>query len=171
MKTGSSYCSQSELPLTFGLGTASKVTAIEVTWPDGRAERLAGDRLALPLGRLEERVGQGLLPLAQHVERESPGVLDEGVGVGVGLDADRHQRRLERGLGHPVDGGRGHPAVGVVPGFFDFLAGGGGREAGADVEDALQFVVVVSVTGDRAIGGGEAVEPAGGAVGELGLAA
>jgi hypothetical protein len=33
--TGSSYCSQSELPLTFGLGRDSTVDAIEVTWPDG----------------------------------------------------------------------------------------------------------------------------------------
>jgi hypothetical protein len=42
VKTGSSYLSQSELPLTFGLGQASKVTAIEVTWPDGKAEKLPG---------------------------------------------------------------------------------------------------------------------------------
>ena len=42
VKTGSSYCSQSELPLTFGLGRASKVTTIEVTWPNGRVENLAG---------------------------------------------------------------------------------------------------------------------------------
>jgi hypothetical protein len=32
--TGSSYCSQSELPLTFGLGRDSTVDAVEVTWPD-----------------------------------------------------------------------------------------------------------------------------------------
>jgi hypothetical protein len=42
VKTGSSYCSQSELPLTFGLGSASKVTAIEVTWPAGRVETFPG---------------------------------------------------------------------------------------------------------------------------------
>ena len=38
VKTGSSYCSQSELPLTFGLGAASTVSTIEVTWPNGRTE-------------------------------------------------------------------------------------------------------------------------------------
>jgi hypothetical protein len=38
VKTGSSYCSQSELPVTFGLGRAGKVAAIEVTWPNGRTE-------------------------------------------------------------------------------------------------------------------------------------
>lgn len=42
VKTGSSYLSQSELPLTFGLGSAPRVDAIEVTWPNGRKERLAG---------------------------------------------------------------------------------------------------------------------------------
>ena len=36
VKTGSSYCSQSELPLTFGLGTTQPVVRIEVTWPDGQ---------------------------------------------------------------------------------------------------------------------------------------
>jgi len=42
VKTGSSYLSQSELPLTFGLGAADKVTRIEVKWPDGRSVTLAG---------------------------------------------------------------------------------------------------------------------------------
>ena len=42
VKTGSSYLSQSELPLTFGLGAAEKVGGIDVTWPGGRIERLPG---------------------------------------------------------------------------------------------------------------------------------
>lgn len=42
VKTGSSYLSQSELPLTFGLGAAAKVAAIEITWPNGTTERIAG---------------------------------------------------------------------------------------------------------------------------------
>jgi len=42
VKTGSSYCSQSELPLTFGLGATNRVTRIEVKWPDGRLETLPG---------------------------------------------------------------------------------------------------------------------------------
>jgi hypothetical protein len=40
VKTGSSYCSQSELPLTFGLGPAKGVEAIEVAWPSGHVDRL-----------------------------------------------------------------------------------------------------------------------------------
>ena len=40
MKTGSSYCSQSELPLTFGLGSAKGVEALEVAWPSGQRDTL-----------------------------------------------------------------------------------------------------------------------------------
>ena len=38
VKTGSSYLSQSELPLTFGLGTATDADAVEVYWPNGGKE-------------------------------------------------------------------------------------------------------------------------------------
>ncbi|HVF89505.1 MAG TPA: CRTAC1 family protein [Blastocatellia bacterium] len=41
VKTGSSYCSQSELTLTFGLGKADRVASIEVAWPSGRKETIA----------------------------------------------------------------------------------------------------------------------------------
>jgi hypothetical protein len=40
VKTGSSYASQSELPLTFGLGTAKGVDSLEVAWPSGQVDRL-----------------------------------------------------------------------------------------------------------------------------------
>ncbi|HQR37656.1 MAG TPA: CRTAC1 family protein [Blastocatellia bacterium] len=38
VKSGSSYCSQSELPLTFGLGQNDKAASVEIRWPSGRAE-------------------------------------------------------------------------------------------------------------------------------------
>jgi hypothetical protein len=38
VKTGSSYASQSELPLTFGLGRQSGVERVSVTWPSGRVD-------------------------------------------------------------------------------------------------------------------------------------
>jgi hypothetical protein len=47
VKTGSSYCSQSELPLTFGLGAATSADAMEVYWPSGTKEtfsNLAADQ-------------------------------------------------------------------------------------------------------------------------------
>ena len=39
VRTGSSYCSQSELTLTFGLGQNDTVASLEVTWPSGKTER------------------------------------------------------------------------------------------------------------------------------------
>jgi hypothetical protein len=42
VKTGSSYLSQSELPVTFGLGPGAKISGIEIAWPTGRIERLPG---------------------------------------------------------------------------------------------------------------------------------
>jgi hypothetical protein len=38
----SGYLSQSDLPLYFGLGDADHATAIEVRWPSGRSQTLAG---------------------------------------------------------------------------------------------------------------------------------
>ena len=43
VKTGSSYASQSELPLTFGLGKpeAGRTMSIEITWPSGQKDSLS----------------------------------------------------------------------------------------------------------------------------------
>jgi hypothetical protein len=43
VRTGSSYCSQSELPLTFGLGAPEEGTTltIEITWPGNQKETIA----------------------------------------------------------------------------------------------------------------------------------
>jgi enediyne biosynthesis protein E4 len=38
VKTGSSYLSQSELPVTFGLGKADATARVEIEWPSGRHE-------------------------------------------------------------------------------------------------------------------------------------
>jgi hypothetical protein len=55
VKTGSSYLSQSELPLTFGLGAASAVRSVEVAWPGGKVEQLSGvnanERIVVEEGR------------------------------------------------------------------------------------------------------------------------
>jgi hypothetical protein len=40
VKTGSSYLSQSELPLTFGLGSQTEVTSIRVRWPGGKVDTI-----------------------------------------------------------------------------------------------------------------------------------
>ncbi len=40
VRSGSSYCSQSELTLTFGLGKAPQADRVEITWPSGQHDTL-----------------------------------------------------------------------------------------------------------------------------------
>lgn len=60
-----SYLSQSELPVTFGLGSESSVDDVVITWPGGREQRVAG----LPVDRLTV------------VEEDAP---PQGTGTGQG---------------------------------------------------------------------------------------
>lgn len=41
LRSGSSYLSQSELVLTFGLGAATKADSIEIQWPSGETDKLS----------------------------------------------------------------------------------------------------------------------------------
>jgi enediyne biosynthesis protein E4 len=56
--SGSSYCSQSDLALTFGLGDATTARAIEVIWPSGAKDRVT-NVAANQFVRIEE--GKGLV--------------------------------------------------------------------------------------------------------------
>ena len=40
VRSGSSYCSQSELTLAFGLGKAAQADTVEITWPSGQRDTL-----------------------------------------------------------------------------------------------------------------------------------
>ena len=55
LRSGSSYLSQSELVLTFGLGQRAQVDQLEVRWPSGQVERLsnvaAGQQVTIQEGR------------------------------------------------------------------------------------------------------------------------
>lgn len=42
VKTGSSYASQSEVPLTFGLGNQASVERLRVIWPSGQVDEVTG---------------------------------------------------------------------------------------------------------------------------------
>jgi hypothetical protein len=42
LRSGSSYLSQSELVVTFGLGSATKADAVEIQWPSGQVDKLSG---------------------------------------------------------------------------------------------------------------------------------
>jgi hypothetical protein len=70
VKTGSSYCSQSELLLTFGLGSTTAVTKIEVKWPNGRVDSFPGDQANQQLTIQEGKgpIARGALP----VPRQAP---------------------------------------------------------------------------------------------------
>jgi hypothetical protein len=41
LRSGSSYLSQSELVLTFGLGTQAKADSVEIQWPSGQVDKLS----------------------------------------------------------------------------------------------------------------------------------
>ena len=56
--SGGSYCSQSDLALTFGLGKDAVVTALEIEWPSGTSQRL-GNIAANQFVTIEE--GKGII--------------------------------------------------------------------------------------------------------------
>jgi enediyne biosynthesis protein E4 len=65
VKSGSSYCSQSEFPVTFGLGPATGAVKVEVRWPGGAVDTVearADERLTI-------REGQGRVPEAAPAAR------------------------------------------------------------------------------------------------------
>ena len=55
VRSGSSYCSQSELPATFGLGGAASAGPLEVRWPSGTVDTVAsvaaGEAVVIEEGR------------------------------------------------------------------------------------------------------------------------
>ncbi len=68
VKTGSSYASQSELPLTFGLGAAAGVDAVRVTWPNGRVDTIG----AVDANRvITVKEGAGVVQTTTLVRRKS----------------------------------------------------------------------------------------------------
>ena len=61
VKGGSSYLSQSELPVTFGLGSEDAVDRVEIVWPNGLVEEYAN----LDAGRGYACVeAEGITPLS-----------------------------------------------------------------------------------------------------------
>jgi hypothetical protein len=59
VKSGSSYLSQSELPVTFGVGTRDRIDRVVVSWPNGRSEEFKN----VVTGKAYDCVeGKGMLP-------------------------------------------------------------------------------------------------------------
>ena len=42
VEAGSGYASESMLPVHFGLGSADRIDAVEITWPSGFVQRIEG---------------------------------------------------------------------------------------------------------------------------------
>ena len=61
VRSGSSYASQSELALTFGLGRDAVVESLEVTWPSGATQRF-GDIPANQRVVIDEAAGLSQAP-------------------------------------------------------------------------------------------------------------
>jgi hypothetical protein len=59
VKSGSSYLSQSELPVTFGVGRRDRVERVDITWPNGRTEEFKD----VATGKAYDCVeGKGIIP-------------------------------------------------------------------------------------------------------------
>ena len=58
VRSGSSYCSQSELVMTFGLGREEAVERISVTWPTGRTQVIDKPQVRSVIVVREEEEGQ-----------------------------------------------------------------------------------------------------------------
>jgi hypothetical protein len=69
LRSGSSYLSQSELVLTFGLGDATKADTVEVQWPSGQVEKLSG-LAADQTVTIEE--GKGVVATRAYGKRSAP---------------------------------------------------------------------------------------------------
>jgi hypothetical protein len=59
VKSGSSYLSQSELPVTFGVGRRDRVDRVVITWPSGRTEEFPNVATGKSYDCVE---GRGILP-------------------------------------------------------------------------------------------------------------
>jgi len=66
VKTGSSYCSQSELPLTFGLGSPEegRILTLEIVWPDGQKDTIPEVK---PNQSITVQEGKGIISTAPIV--------------------------------------------------------------------------------------------------------
>lgn len=65
VRAGSSYLSQSELPLTFGLGQAARVDQVEIRWPSGQVDRLGPQDGGQTLTVTEGKGVTGRLPFGR----------------------------------------------------------------------------------------------------------
>ena len=68
--SGSSYLSQNDTRVHFGLGKATKIDILEIHWPSGKMETLKDLEVDNFYGVLE---GQGIVPVDKIRPNASPG--------------------------------------------------------------------------------------------------
>ncbi|MEO8678113.1 MAG: CRTAC1 family protein [Vicinamibacterales bacterium] len=71
VRSGSSYASQSDLTVTFGLGADAMATAVVIEWPSGATDRVASVR-SKQLLTIEE--GRGIVPPGAQASKPGGGV-------------------------------------------------------------------------------------------------
>ena len=97
LRSGSSYLSQSELVLTFGLGSQTKVDNLEVQWPSGQVDKLSnisGDQTVT----IQE--GKGVIA-SRPYRKSRTGNIRRATGVRRAADVGR-----ATGIGQTTDVGR-----------------------------------------------------------------
>jgi hypothetical protein len=72
LRSGSSYLSQSELVLTFGLGASAKADSVEIQWPSGQVDKLPGVAADQTITVQEGKGVIGTRPYQKHPIREQP---------------------------------------------------------------------------------------------------
>ncbi len=123
VKTGSSYLSQSELPLTFGLGTEARVAGLEVRWPSGQVDTIgsvdANRAITIVEGRGPGEVAAEIAARAAPSCRRDPG---RGTRATIHASARGHagggprtRRRPGRRTTNPGRAGAGRVARGRLP--------------------------------------------------------
>jgi tetratricopeptide (TPR) repeat protein len=111
VRTGSSYLSQNELPLTFGLEPDERIDRLEITWPSGTVEvyhHLQPDTTFLA----REGAAQEAMVMAQPPASSAPATGDDAAGSAAG-DAPTAYLALKRdAMGH-YQAGRVDAAIGA----------------------------------------------------------
>ena len=73
LRSGSSYLSQSELVLTFGLGAQTKADNIEIQWPSGQVDKLSNVNAGQTVTVQEGKGSNRSRPYGRKQNNQPPG--------------------------------------------------------------------------------------------------
>ena len=95
LRSGSSYLSQSELVLTFGLGAQTKADSVEIQWPSGQVDKLSNVNAGqTDHGRGRERHCAQTRPYAKAIVRKMICHSEERMRRGICCPVRRHCGRI-----------------------------------------------------------------------------